>query len=117
MTTFASLPDILTPLDELCLRLRPLIRRREVQQRLRHYVLGLLDHVERKNGWQLAEALGERHPRGVQRLLNQATWDTEGVRDQLQRYVIEQLGDDGVLIVDETGFFKKGTKSAGVMRY
>ena len=49
MTTLASLPDIMTPLNDLCMRLRPLIRRREVQQRLRHYVVGLLDHVERKN--------------------------------------------------------------------
>lgn len=116
MTTLTSLPNIIRPLDELCLRLSPLIRRREVRQRLRQYVLGLLDHIERKNGWQLAEAMGERHPRGVQRLLDQATWDTDGVRDLLQSYVVEQLGDDGVLIVDETGFLKKGTKSAGVMR-
>jgi SRSO17 transposase len=78
---------------------------------------GLLGPVERKNGWQLAEYLDETGPQGVQRLLNAADWDVEAVRDDLRAYVIEHLGDaSGVLIVDETGFLKKGTKSAGVAR-
>jgi len=79
---------------------------------------GLLKHVERKNGWPLAEAIGETGPQGVQRLLNAATWDTDGVRDDLRTYVGDQLGDvaTGVLIVDETGFLKKGRKSCGVAR-
>jgi SRSO17 transposase len=73
--------------------------------------------VERKNGWQLAEQLGERHPRGVQRLLDAARWDADAVRDDLRAYVVEYLGDDrGVLVVDETGFLKKGTESVGVAR-
>jgi len=79
---------------------------------------GLLDRVERKNGWQLAEAIGEFGAKGVQRLLNAATWDADAVRDDLRDYVVEQLGDEasGILIVDETGFLKKGTKSCGVAR-
>jgi SRSO17 transposase len=76
-----------------------------------------LPPVERKNGWQLAEELGERGPRGVQRLLGEADWDEEAVRDDLRGYVTEHLsGEDGVLVVDETGFLKKGKKSAGVAR-
>jgi len=90
--------------------------RPEVRARARRYLDGLLGRVERKNGWQLAEALGEPGPHGVQRLLNAATWDAEGVRDDLRAYVVEHLGDaaSGVLILDETGFVKKGDKSCGV---
>jgi SRSO17 transposase len=77
----------------------------------------LLAPVERKNGWQMAEELGERGPRGVQRLLGEADWDEEAVRDELRGYVIEHLGEEkGLLVVDETGFVKKGKKSAGVTR-
>jgi SRSO17 transposase len=79
--------------------------------------MGLLSPVERKNGWQLAEQLHERGPHGVQRLLNAADWDADAVRDDLRAYVVDHLGDPhAVLIVDETGFLKKGTKSAGVAR-
>jgi SRSO17 transposase len=71
--------------------------------------------VERKHGWQLAEVLGERGPHGVQRLLSEADWDAEVVRDDLRTYVLEHLGEAaGILVVDETGFLKKGKKSAGV---
>jgi SRSO17 transposase len=87
----------------------------EVRARVRRYLAGLLQRVERKNGWQVAEAIGERGPHGVQRLLTGAVWDAEAVRDDLRAYVIEQLGeDDGVLIIDETGFPKKGIHSCGV---
>jgi SRSO17 transposase len=82
---------------------------------VRRYLGGLLSRVERKNGWQVAEAIGEAGPQGVQRLLNAAVWDAEAVRDDLRAYVIEHLGDpQGVLIVDESGFPKKGTHSCGV---
>src|SRR5215204_905022 len=92
--------------------------RSEVRERARRYLVGLLERVERKNGWQLAEAIGEAGPRGVQRLLSAATWDADGVRDDLRNYVVDHLGDEatGVLIVDETGFLKKGAKSCGVAR-
>src|SRR2546426_10487413 len=65
----------------------------------------------------MAEELGEANAHGVQRLLEEADWDEEAVRDELRAYVIEQLGEaDGILVVDETGFLKKGKKSAGVAR-
>jgi SRSO17 transposase len=92
--------------------------RSEARERARRFLVGLLGTVERKNGWQLAEAIGERDPQGVQRLLNSARWDANEVRDDLREYVVEHLGDEesGVLIVDETGFLKKGEKSVGVAR-
>lgn len=98
-------------------RMAPHFARSETRARAWRYVQGLLSATERKNGWQLAEQSGEMHPRGVQRLLDEARWDVEAVRDALRQYVVEQLGQpDGVLIVDETGFLKKGTHSAGVAR-
>ena len=92
--------------------------RSEARERARRYLAGLLERVERKNGWQLAEAIGETGPHGVKRLLNAATWDTEGARDDLRNYVVDHLRDaaTGVLVVDETGFLKKGKKSCGVVR-
>jgi len=92
--------------------------RTEVRERAQRYVLGLLDCIERKNSWQLAEAIGERGPQGVQRLLNRAVWDAEAVRDDLRQYVLASLGEagSGLLIVDETGFLKKGKHSCGVAR-
>jgi SRSO17 transposase len=92
--------------------------RSEVRERARRYLVGLLERVERKNGWQLAEAIGEVGPRGVQRLLSAATWDADAVRDDLRVYVVDHLGDpaSGVLIIDDTGFVKKGDKSCGVGR-
>ena len=73
----------------------------------------MLSPVERKNGWQLAEQAGDTTPDGVQRLLYNYRWDADQVRD----YVVEHLGcADGVVVVDETGFLKKGEKSAGVQR-
>ncbi|HVD03395.1 MAG TPA: IS701 family transposase [Candidatus Dormibacteraeota bacterium] len=92
-------------------------KRAEVRERARRYLGGLLDRVERKNGWQLAEQMGEPSPDGVQRLLNAAHWDADAVRDDLRAYVVEHLGmPHGVLVIDETGFLKKGTKSVGVKR-
>ena len=104
-------------LEALHARIGGRFRRSEVRERAGRYLAGLLERVERKNGWQLAEQLGERHPRGVQRLLDAAQWDADAVRDDLRAYVVEHLGDErGVLVVDETGFLKKGTKSVGVAR-
>ncbi len=81
------------------------------------YLRALISPIERKNGWQIAEHLGASTPDGVQRLLATAHWDADQVRDDLQSYVVEHLGDEeAVLVVDETGFLKKGTKSVGVKR-
>jgi SRSO17 transposase len=98
-------------------RIGPRFRRAEARLRAGRFLQALLAPVERKNGWQLAEELGEQGPRGVQRLLGEADWEAEAVRDDLRAYVIEHLGDNnGILVVDETGFVKKGKKSAGVAR-
>lgn len=99
-------------LGELHERIGGRFARSEARERVRRYPAGLLGRVERKNGWQMAEAIGERDPQGVQRLLNSARWDADEVRDDLRTYVVEHLGDagTGVLIVDETGFLKKGER-------
>ncbi len=103
-------------LEEVHGRIGSRFARSEARERVLRYLSGLLGRVERKNGWQLAEAIGEVNPQGVQRLLNSAKWDAEGVRDDLRDYVVEHLGDEesGVLIIDETSFPKKGSKSVGV---
>lgn len=90
----------------------------EPRRQMVAYLRGLLGEAERKNGWTLAEAAGEAGPQGMQRLLNFYAWDADGVRDDVRAMVVAALGDaaQGVLIVDETGFVKKGTKSAGVAR-
>jgi SRSO17 transposase len=91
--------------------------RAEPRARVREYVSGLVAGLERKNGWTLAEHAGEVSPDGMQRLLRQADWDVDGVRDDVRGYVVGHLGDaGGVLIADDTGFLKKGTRSAGVQR-
>src|SRR5215207_5850202 len=91
--------------------------RSEPRRRAAGYLRGLLSGTERKNGWQLAEHLGDPTPDGVQHLLARSDWDADAVRDDLIAYAVEHLGDpSGVLVVDETGFLKKGTKSVGVGR-
>jgi SRSO17 transposase len=103
--------------DALFARVAPRFFRPEVRQRAHRYLGGLLAPVPRRNAWQLAEHLGELTPDGVQRLLNAAQWEADRVRDDLRAYVVEQLGDpDAVLVIDETGFLKKGDQSVGVQR-
>src|SRR3712207_1733223 len=78
---------------------------------------GLLAPLERKNGWHLAEAAGEATPDGMQDVLSRVHWDADAVRDDLRAYAVEHLGDpEAVLVLDETGFLKKGDKSVGVQR-
>jgi SRSO17 transposase len=104
-------------LGALAARVGRHVARAEPRRRVLAYLQGLLSPVERKNGWQLAEAAGEPAPYGVQHLLGRAVWDAEAVRDELRAYVVEHLGDPAaVLVVDETGFLKKGDKSVGVQR-
>src|SRR4051812_7294125 len=104
-------------LDGRVEQIAPRFCRIEPRRRARAYLQGLLCPVERKNGWQLAENAGDRTPDGVQDFLARMRWDADQVRDDLQAYVVAQLGDaDGVLVLDETGFVKKGTKSVGVQR-
>jgi len=104
-------------LDGVVDRIAPRFGRAEPRRRAGAYLRGLLAPVERKNGWQLAEAVGDATPDGVQEFLSRVSWDADAVRDDLRAYVVEHLSDPGaVLVLDETGFLKKGTKSAGVQR-
>ena len=91
--------------------------RSELRRRIGNYVQTLILPVERKNGWQMAEACGDKTPYAVQNLLGRAVWSADAVRDDLTRYVVDHLGEtEAVLALDETGFLKKGEKSAGVAR-
>jgi SRSO17 transposase len=106
-----------TGLEAIHARISRHFVRSEPRQRALAYLKGLLGNVERKNGWQLAEYVGDCTPDGMQRLLNSYEWDADLVRDDLRSYVVEHLLDtQSVLVVDETGFLKKGTKSVGVQR-
>jgi SRSO17 transposase len=98
-------------------RFAPLFARSEPREQAAKYLRGLLGSVERKNNWQLAEAMGDTRPDKMQRLLYNVKWDADSARDELQDFVTEVFGDeDGIGVVDETGFLKKGTKSVGVKR-
>lgn len=104
-------------LKELHALIAPRFARSEQRGRVLAYLKGLISPTKRKNGWQLAEQAGEKNPDGIQRLLNNALWDADAVRDDLREYVVEHLSDQAaVLVVDETGFLKKGNKSVGVKR-
>ena len=90
---------------------------RRGQENARKYILGLLSGAERKNGWQLAEQLGEKTPYALQQFLYRGGWNADELRDSVRDYVVKAIGSaDGVLVVDETGFLKQGKKSCGVKR-
>ena len=102
-------------LTHLHARIAARFARPEPRRRALKYLQGILSSIERKNGWQLAEQAGEARPDGMQRLLSSAIWDVDGVRDDLRSYAFEQLGyDSAILVLDESGFPKRGDKSAGV---
>jgi SRSO17 transposase len=117
MVTDDDLAAWIAGLDDLFALVAGRFGRVEPRRRARAYVRGLLAPLASKNGWTLAEAAGDATPDGMQRLLNAAAWDADEVRDDVRAYVAGHLGSaDGVLVVDETGFLKKGTRSAGVQR-
>lgn len=120
MNDDAGVADVQTwadGLDEIRELIAPRFSRSEPRATALAYLTGLLSGEERKNSWTLSERAGHRIPDGMQRLLSSADWNPDEVRDDLRDYVAEHLGDpDSVLIVDETGFMKKGTRSAGVAR-
>src|ERR671939_1490553 len=117
MTTVLTAEGWSRELEELAGRIAPRFVRAEPRRRALAYLRGLLSPLERKNGWQLAEAAGDQTPDGVQEFLSRVHWDADAVRDDLRAYVVEHLSDEqAFLILDETGFIKKGTKSAGVHR-
>src|SRR5919202_3667826 len=98
-------------------RLGPFFARAEARQQVLAYLRALLSSVERKNSWQLAEVVGAANPYGFQHLLGRAAWDVDAVRDDLHGYIADYFGDvDAVVVIDETGFLKKGRLSAGVAR-
>jgi len=99
------------------LRVGPRFVRVEPRRRMAAFVAGLLAELPRVNCWSIAEHAGEDCPRGMQRLLSEAVWDEAGVRDDLRGYVLEHFADPGaVLVVDETGDLKKGTRTVGAQR-
>lgn len=103
--------------DRMVDRIGTHLGRAELRENTAAYLRGLVASVDRKNSWQLAESAGYLTPHAFQRLLSRASWLADSVRDELRDYVVERLGDpNGILIVDETGFLKKGDKSAGVAR-
>jgi SRSO17 transposase len=98
-------------------RFAPLFVRSEPREQAAKYMRGLLGPVERKNGWQIAEAVADRGPDRTERLLYKAIWDADAARDKVQRFILERFGDpEGIGVLDETGFIKKGEHSAGVQR-
>jgi SRSO17 transposase len=116
-TTVDTAQQWASGLEAVATRLGARFRRTALRQRAPAYLRGLISSIERKHGWQLAEAAGKPTPYGVQHVLGRAVWGAEAVRDDLRAYVVEHLGDAGaVLVVDETGFVKKGVQSVGVAR-
>ena len=98
-------------------RFAHLFARRETREQAGKYVRGLLAPLERKNGWQVAEAVGDATPDRTQRLLYRADWDADAARDVVEDFVRDTFGDpEGIGVVDETGILKKGTGSVGVKR-
>lgn len=92
------------------------VKRAEARERLGAYLRSLLGEIERRNSWQLAEHQGDTRPYGFQHLINRTRWDEDGVRDAVRQRVHQALRDDDGVVVDETGFLKKGRHSAGVKR-
>jgi SRSO17 transposase len=104
-------------LESLLARIGPLFYRTESKKHAEQYVRGLLSPIERKNGWTIAEYVGELEPKALQRFLNLSPWDADAVLDLNREYAMEHLADPGgILVADPTGFAKKGTKSVGVQR-
>ena len=104
-------------LEEVRELIGPRFARSEPRENAVAYLRGLLSGAERKNSWTLSEQAGQAVPDRMQRLLSTTDWDPDSVRDDLRSYLVKHLGaGEGVLIVDETGFLKKGKRSAGVAR-
>jgi SRSO17 transposase len=104
-------------LEQFHARFADLFERSESREQAKKYLRGLLAQADRKNSWQVAEVVGDRVPDRMQRLLYRVPWDGQAARDRLQQFVIETFGDEeGIGVVDETSFLKKGTHSVGVAR-
>src|SRR5215470_12299340 len=126
-TTLSALGRWLASLNQLHQRLRPHFARPETRQHALLYLQAILSEIPRKNGWQIAEHARQARPYGMQRLLSRAVWDQDGVRDELRTLVCQALHSPPlssasasntqvfpVLVLDESGFPKRGRHSAGV---
>jgi SRSO17 transposase len=117
LTTLSDVIRWQSSLTQLHARLACYFARPEPYQRLLRFVQAILSHVERKNGWQVAEQAREATPYGMQRLLSQAIWDEDGVRDEVRSFALEHLGtSQAIVAIDETSFPKRGKHSAGVKK-
>src|SRR3954454_7930995 len=104
-------------LDALLARVGRLVVRAELREQAGRYLEGLLGPVERENGWQLAEHLGDARPWRTQRVLSHVLWDEDAARDLRREHAVGRPeAEDAVLVVDETAFAKEGEHSAGVTR-
>jgi SRSO17 transposase len=116
-TWSGALLDWKAELAALKARFSPIFRRSELKETADAFLDGLLSNATRKTGWQMAEQAGLKRPYRMQSLLGRSRWNEDALRDDVRSYVIEALGDpDGVLVIDETGFVKKGEHSVGVAR-
>ncbi len=126
-TTLSAIGRWLVSLNQLHQRLRPYFARPEPYQHALLFLQAILSEIPRKNGWQIAEHTRLPQPYGIQRLISRATWDQEGIRDELRSFVCQMLipashlpeGPETptpfpVLVIDESGFPKRGRHSAGV---
>jgi SRSO17 transposase len=115
--TRADLDAWESELEGVFARIRPLFYRTESKKHAEQYLRGLLSPIQRKNGWTIAEHVGEPEPTALQRFLNLSPWDADALLVLNREYAMEHLADSGgILVADPTGFPKKGTKSVGVQR-
>ena len=113
----ADLDEWERELSGVVTRMAPLFGRRESKRHAEQYLRGLLSPLARKNGWTIAEYVGEAEPKALQRLLNLSPWDADALLAHNREYAMENLADPaGILVADPTGFAKKGRKSVGVQR-
>ena len=112
-----ALIDWRSELEALKRHMAPVFGRGEPRQAAGAFIDGVLSSAERKTGWMLAEQAGLDRPYRIQSLLGRSSWSADALRDRVRDYLAQALGDPaGVLVIDETGFLKKGRHSVGVAR-
>jgi SRSO17 transposase len=112
-----SVSDWSAALESMKSFVAPAFKRAEQRASAGSFIDGLLSGAKRKTGWMLAEEAGLARPYRIQSLLGRSTWSADLLCERVRRYALDALGDpDGVLVVDETGFLKKGAHSVGVAR-
>jgi SRSO17 transposase len=109
--------ELETGFNELLARIGNVFASEAGFQMAKKYLTGLLSPIERKNGWQMAEAMGDATPYAIQQFLYRGHYSADALRDELRGYVNDKLGeDDGTIVIDDTGFLKQGKMSCGVKR-